>query len=238
MNNRLRQHGFTLVELLVAVVLIATVLAMAYGSYFAISASARACSSRIAMSEKGRKTLEQIARHVRCSYAGSVFDHKEDLEAGPGQAETEPGGSVSYFCGYTDAPDGEVLHLVTTSGLPGEKGPQDGLFEVVYRFDNRTSELALSLARFVGTSKKAERSQWRLIADQVESLELAFFDGEQWLESWDFEDKKELPRAVRIEISGQNESLQRYDYSTVAYVSCRDSRAVAPTRTLASVDGQ
>jgi len=232
MNNRLQRHGFTLIELLVAIALIATVLAMAYGSYFAISRSARACSSRIALSEQGRETLEQIARHVRCSYAGSACDKTEDAEAGSDQTQTEPADGVSCFKGDTDAPDGEVLHLVTTSGLSGEKGATDGLFEVVYRFDKRTRELALSLARFVHASGEAETRDWRLIADEIESIGLAFFDGEQWHGRWDFADKKELPRAVRIEISGQNESLQRYDYSTVAYVSCRDYR----TETLRAVD--
>jgi len=236
MNNRLQQRGFTLVELLVAVALIATVLAMAYGSYFAISRSARACSSRIALSEQGREALEQIARHVRCSYAGSVCDNTEDVEAGSDPTETEPGVSVSCFNGDPDAPDGEVLHLVTTSGLSAEKGATDGLFEVVYRFDKRTSELALSLVRFVAASREAERRDWRVIAGEIESIDLAFFDGEQWLGRWDFKDKKELPRAVRIGISGENESLQRYDYSTVAYVSCRDHRAVTRTETLRSVD--
>jgi prepilin-type N-terminal cleavage/methylation domain-containing protein len=234
MNKKLRQHGFTLVELLVAVALIATVLAMVYGSYIATTRSAQACKSRIALSEQGRKTLEQIARHVRCSYAGSVCDRAEDVEAGSDQTQTEPGDRVNYFNGDTDAPDGEVLHLVTTCGLSGEKRATDGLFEVVYRFDKRTSELALSLVRFVAASRKAERRDWRVIADEIESIDLAFFDGEQWLGRWDFEDKKELPRAVRIEISGENESFQRYDYSTVAYVSCRDYR----TETLVSVDRQ
>ena len=232
MNKKLRQHGFTLIELLVAVALIATVLAMVYGSYIATTRSAQACKSRIALSEQGRKTLEQIARHVRCSYAGSVCDNTEDVEAGSDQTQTEPGDRVNYFNGDTDAPDGEVLHLVTTCGLSGEKRATDGLFEVVYRFDKRTSELALSLVRFVAASREAERRDWRVIADEIESIDLAFFDGEQWLGRWDFEDKKELPRAVRIEISGENESFQRYDYSTVAYVSCRDYRA----ETLVSVD--
>ncbi|MBL7189571.1 MAG: prepilin-type N-terminal cleavage/methylation domain-containing protein [Phycisphaerae bacterium] len=232
MNKKLRQHGFTLIELLVAVALIATVLAMVYGSYIATTRSAQACKSRIALSEQGRKTLEQIARHVRCSYAGSVCDNTEDVKAGSDQTQTEPGDRVNYFKGDTDAPDGEVLHLVTTCGLSGEKRATDGLFEVVYRFDKRTSELALSLVRFVAASREAERRDWRVIADEIESIDLAFFDGEQWLGRWDFEDKKELPRAVRIEISGENESFQRYDYSTVAYVSCRDYRA----ETLVSVD--
>ena len=238
MNNRLRQHGFTLVELLVAIALIAMVLSMAYGSYIATTRSAQACKSRIALAEKGRKTLEQIARHIRCSYVGSVSDVTENEKTGSVQTEVGPETTVSYFSGDARALNGEILCLVTTSGLAEEKGATDGLFEVVYKFDKRTSELALSLARFVGVAREAEKRNWRVIADQIESIDLAFFDGEKWLKRWDFEDKNGLPRAVRIEIGGENESFQRYDYSTVAYVSCRDYRPVTRIETLVSVDKQ
>ncbi len=236
MNNRLRQRGFTLVELLIAMALIATVLSMVYGSYIATTRSARACKSRIALAEKGRTTLEQIARHIRCSYVGSLSDVTENVKTGSGQTEVGPEATVSYFNGDARAVNGEILRLVTTSGLAEEKGATDGLFEVVYKFDKRTGELALSLSRFVGTAREAEKRNWRVVADQIESIGLEFFDGDKWLERWDFEDKNGLPRAVRIEIGGANESFQRYDYSTVAYVSCRDYRPATQIETLVSVD--
>ena len=236
MSTRTQHRGFTLIELLVAVALIATVLSMVYGSYAVTTRSARACKSRIALSEQGRETLEQIARHIRCSYAGSDSDRTEDSPARSDQPETVPETNISYFDGNAHAPNGEILSFVSTSGLREEKEAKDGLFKVVYRFDKRKRELALSLARFVGTAEGTGKRDWRVIADQVKSVDLEFFDGEKWLDRWDFKDKKALPRAVRIELGGENESLQRYDYSTVAYVSCRDYQSEERTQTLVSVE--
>jgi type II secretion system protein J len=236
MSTRTQHRGFTLIELLVAVALISTVLSITYGSYVVTTKSARACKSRIALSEQGRTALEQIARHVRCSFAGSDSGRTEDSQARSDQPEAVPETTISYFDGNAHAPNGEILSFVSTNGLREEEGTKDGLFQVVYRFDRRRRELALSLARFVGTAERTGKRDWRVIADQVKSVDLAFFDGEKWLDRWEFEDKKVLPRAVRIELGGENESLQRYDYSTVAYVSCRDYQSEERTQTLVSVE--
>ncbi|MHC4116302.1 MAG: type II secretion system protein GspJ [Planctomycetota bacterium] len=236
MTGRLRQQGFTLVELLVAVMLIATVLSLVYGSYIATTRSAQTCKSRIALARKGRKAIEQIARHVRCSYVGSVPDVAEHARTGASQPEVGSEIAVSYFSGDARAGDGEILRLVTTSGFTEDKGAANGLFEVVYKFDERTGELALSPARFVGALRETKKRDWRVVADQIESVDLAFFNGEKWLKRWNFEDEKGLPRAVRIEIGGENERFQRYEYGTVAYVSCRDYRPAVQTKTLVSVD--
>ncbi|UCF13986.1 MAG: prepilin-type N-terminal cleavage/methylation domain-containing protein [Phycisphaerales bacterium] len=219
MNNRMRQHGFTLVELLVAVALIATILSMAYGSYVTTMKSAEACKSRIVLSEQGRKTLERIARHVRCSYAGAVCDDNDDTGSSNDQQETKTEQRVNYFNGDARSPNGEILHLVTTCGLSEDREFEHGLFEVSYRFNRRTRQLATSEVRFVGKVQKTRKRDWKVISDKVESVDLEFFDGKSWLRRWDFTDKKGLPRAVRIEITGRNENLQRYDYSTVAYIN-------------------
>lgn len=236
MKDRPRQQAFTLVELLIAMALITTVLSMAYGSYVATTRSAQACKSRIALTRKGRKALEQIARHIRCSYVGSAFDVTENAKTEAGQTQAGSEIAVSYFSGDARAFNGEILRLVTTSGSAEDKSAADGLFEAVYKFDKRTGELTLGLARFVGTPRETGNRDWRVVADQIESIDLAFFNGENWMKRWVFEDEKTLPRAVRIEIGGENESFQRYDYSTVAYVSCRNYRPATQIETVVSVD--
>jgi len=238
MNNRLDKHGFTLIELLVAVALIAAILSMVYGSYFATSKSAQTCKARITVSQQGRKTLEQMARQIRCSYAGTVTDRTETepVEAGSKQTGIILEDSFSYFNGNSVAPRGEILHLVTTNRLFGEKEPADGLFEVTYKFDKRASLLSLSQREFVGTAQKTGEKNWRPIAEGVKSLELTFFDGKKWLRNWDFKEKKILPCAVRIEISCEDENHQQYHYATVAYVSCRENGARIQSEKLISVN--
>ena len=238
MNNRLDKHGFSLVELLVAVALIAAILSMVYGSYFATSKSAQTCKARITVSQQGRKTLEQMARQIRCSYAGTVADRTETepVEAGSKQTGMILEDSISYFNGNSVAPRGEILHLVTTNRLFGEKELADGLFAVTYKFDKRASILSLSQREFVGTAQKTGEKNWRPIAEGVKSLELTFFDGKKWLRSWDFKDKKILPCAVRIEISYEDEDHRQYHYATVANVSCRENGERIQSEKLISVN--
>ena len=240
-NNRLGKHGFTLIELLVAVALIAAILCMVYGSYFATSKSAQMCKARITVSQQERKALEQMARQIRCSYPGTLADHTETkpVEAGSerkGQKGIILENSISYFNGNSVAQGEEILHLITTNRLFAERESADGLFEVTYKFDKRASLLSLSQSPFMGTAKNTGEKNWRAIAEGVKSLELTFFDGNKWLRSWDFKDKKKLPSAVRIEISCEDKSHRQYHYGTVAYVSCRQNGARAQSEKLVSVN--
>ena len=117
-----------------------------------------------------------------------------------------------------------------------EKEPAVGLFDVTYKFDKRASILSLSQREFVGTAQKTGEKKWQMIAEGVKSLELKFFDGKKWMQSWDFKDKKILPCAVRIEISCEDEDQRQYNYATVAYVSCRKTGQITRTEKLVSVN--
>jgi len=238
MNNRLNKRGFTLVELLVAVALIAAILCMVYGSYFAASNSAQTCKAMIAASEQGRRALEQMARQIRCSYAGTVDDYTETepVETGSKQSGMILEDSFSYFNGNSFAPQGEILHLVTTNRLLGEKQPADGLFEVTYKFDKRASLLSLSQREFIGTAKKTQARKFQPVAENIKSMELTFFDGEKWLRSWNFKDKKQLPCAVRIELGCEDENHRQYHYATVAYISCQKNQERTRIEKLVSVN--
>jgi len=247
-NSRSGKSGFTLIEILVAAAIIVTIVSMVYGSYFATSKSARSCKSRIALSRQGRKVLEQIARQIRCSYVGSAKEYKSPARPVFRQREKMPEDVISYFDGNSGETGGEILQLVTTSGVrsnPCKSGYSpstrtsngasgisegratlDGLFETTYKFDKSSGTLFFSQERFVGAPKSlVENKNWQPIAGNVESVELAFFDGQQWLHTWDFKEKKSLPNAVRINITCEDENCRQYHYGTIAYVCCRKNQA-------------
>jgi prepilin-type N-terminal cleavage/methylation domain-containing protein len=235
-KNKLYKDGFTLVEILVAVALITAILSMVYGSYFATSKSAQACKAKIAMFQQGRKTLEQMAQQIRCSYAGTDAEHTDSMPSDSYQIKMIPEKNINFFNGDSDAPGGEILHLVTTNGFFKEKVPVDGLFDVTYKFDKGTGVLSLRQIGFIGTVKRLEEGDYRPIACNIERLELTFFDGQQWLRSWDFEDQIKLPYAVKIEIGFEDENYQRCDYVTVANVFCRENEVQTRTETLVSIN--
>jgi len=236
MNKTRFKNGFTLVEILLTLALIASVLSMVFGSYVATSRSAEVYRDGMAICRQGRIALDQMARQTRCAYAGRAVDAVSGESDIRGKTVARQD-SVSYFSGCMAGINGEILRFVATSGLTHhEGGPPVGLFEVAYRFDTRARTLFFSQGRFLGRMQKTGSGDWMPVAENVERLNLEFFDGRQWLRRWDFEDKKELPSAVRIEIRCTDQSNRRYDYSTVAHVSSGSRRAETAIETLASVN--
>jgi len=234
MSSSSGKGGFTLVEILVAMAIIVTIVSMVYGSYFATSKSTQAYKSRIILSQEGRKVLEQMTRQIRCSYANKAKKNTYQTSI-PQQEKADPVGEINYFNGNSDEPSGEILHLVTTSGFFVGQGPSDGLFEVTYKFDKSKGLLFSSQRRFAPTIKSAaQKNKWQPIAEDIEFLNLSFFDGQQWQNKWDFKDKRELPCAVKINITWEDESQRQYQYGTIAYIYCRKNQS-KETRTGALV---
>jgi len=213
--------GFTLIEILVAVTIIVTIVSMVYGSYFATAKSADACKARMTLSGRTRKVLDQMARQIRCSYIGKAIEDTDLAEKDSGSISKIRKSPVVYFSYKPDAPGSGTLHLVTTNRLFCEEGHSNGLIDVAYKFDKNFGTLYLSQRKFTGTPENnIEDRNWRPLLTNIESVELGFFDGQQWLPQWDFEQKKKLPFAVKISITCEDENSRQYNYGTIAYVDC------------------
>ncbi len=224
MSSSSDKDGFTLVEILLAMAIIVTIVSMVYGSYFATSKSTQAYKSKITLSRQGRKVLGQMARQIRCSYA-SKADKNTYPAPIPQQGNTDPASAINYFKGNSDEPSGEILHLVTTNGFSVGLVPSNGLFEATYKLDKSRGLLFSSQRRLAVTSKSVEqKKKWQQIAEDIESLKLAFFDGQKWLNKWDFKDKKQLPCAVKINITWEDKNHRQYQYGTIAYICCRKNQ--------------
>lgn len=221
--------GFTLIEILVAVAIIVTIFSMVYGSYFATAKSTDIYKTRMTLSQQARKVLGQLARQIRCSYIGKKEELTNVAEtiSPPKREITEK--PVIYFNYELAARTGKILHLVTTNRLFCPETHADGLFDVIYKFDKSRKTLYLSQKRFIGKLERfIEKRNWRPLLTGLQSIELEFFDGRQWLPEWDFEQKKKLPVAVKISISCEDENHRQCHYGTVAYVACsgnQDQRA-------------
>ncbi len=224
MSSSSDKDGFTLVEILVAMAIIVTIVSMVYGSYFATSKSTQAYKTKMTLSQQGRKVLELMTRQIRCSYANKADKDTHQISI-PQQGKADPASVINYFSGNSDEPSGEILHLVTTDGFSVGLVPSNGLFEVTYKLDKSRGLLFLSQRRFAATSKSAEqKKKWQQIAEDIESLKLAFFDGRKWQNKWDFKDKRELPCAVKINITWEDENHRQYQYGTIAYIYCRKNQ--------------
>lgn len=218
MNNKLMKTGFTLIEILTAVAIIAMIVSMVYGSFTATSRSVEACKMRMTTSSDAARLLEQIAGQIRCAYIPQTPDPRPLTPDSP-----------TYFSGGSNGPAGEILHIITTRSISNDASLSEGLFDVTYNFDSSKGLLSISQQLFTGTSENVfEKRTFQELANNVVSVELAFFDGERWLNRWDFKDRAFLPSAVRINITFKDENHRRHDYSTVAYIFCKNNQKVFP----------
>ncbi len=213
--------GFTLIEILVAVAIIATIVSMVYGSYFATAKSADVYQTRMTLSGKTRKVLSQMARQIRCSYIGELAEDEDSAGNGFHDTNIVRKSPVIYFDYEAYATGSWTLHLVTTNRLFCENDSAYGLFDIAYKFNKENGTFFLSQRRFTGTSENnIEDRNWRPVLTNVESAELDFFDGWQWSSEWDFKLKRKLPIAVKIGITCEDENSRQCHYGTVAYVNC------------------
>jgi type II secretion system protein J len=239
MRDRSGKNGFTLVEILIALALIATILSMVYGSYFATSRSAQACEARMDMCRLGQATLDRMSRQIRGAYAGTrPADANSDQSDVP-KEETTRKRAMSYFTGASDVPKGDILRFITTNSSDEEMTkPPKGLFEVAYRFDKRSGTLLVTQKRFTGMAKDTRIESWKTVAEGVEYLDLEFFDGRQWLRRWRSRDERRLPFAIRIDIGLRDEDGRRYDGGTVVYLSCHHEPVETTTERSRSINRQ
>jgi len=207
-RRRLRA-GFTLIEILVSVTIIATIVSMVYGSYFATAKSAEVYKARMTTSGQTQKVLRWMTQPEETELAGTDSSRTSKIKKSP----------IIYFSYEPDSLGSGILHLVTTNKLFCEEGYANGLVDVAYKFNKNSGTLSLSQRRFVGTTEKyLEDRNWRELLVNVESVEWDFFDGRQWLQEWDFERKKKLPAAVKIDITSKDENDRKCHYGTIAYV--------------------
>jgi len=212
-----KKEGFTLVELLLAVAMISAILSMIYGTYLAASQSARKFREKISASHKASELIEQMSCQIRGScipWTGENDDISTSLKDSISESFAETSDSNNYFYGGSEFGNKEILHIVTTSVSPSIQG--ESLYEITYSFEKESGLLLLNRRKFYRRSEDHYANEkWGEVAENISSINFYFFNGQKWLPSWDFSEKKSLPRAVKIGITVTDSANQKYFYQTV-----------------------
>jgi prepilin-type N-terminal cleavage/methylation domain-containing protein len=222
-----RKRAFTLIEILVAMTMVVIIVAMIYGSYFTTTKSAGLHKARMLLSRSGRELICQMALQISCAYGPRVAGLPSPAKLASGLAGPTHHNVAGFFDGDAAEPDGEILRLITSKRFFSHRREiSNGLFEVAYRLDRNHGLLFLRHADYVGPAEShdVQRDNWMPIAQNIEDLQLQFFDGRHWLDKWDYNQKGALPEAVRIALTCQDENKSRIGYETVAHVCCSNSR--------------
>ena len=185
-------RGFTLIELMLAIGILSLILAMLATSFSAVAHSKVHAEGRLMVDREGRALLWQMSDEVRntvqTAYARSNVALFGNGHMGGGvpidtiTLSTFSGGHRRAITGMT--PETIVTYnLVANPQVPGwymlQRSQQSGLL----------------------TTTVAQQST--LLADNVLSLHIRYYDGQKWGESWDSSSLpmgRQLPVAVAIQI--------------------------------------
>ncbi len=229
--------GFTLIEVLIALALTATIFGMLYGTYAATDESVGRCRERMARQQQARALAALIAREARCAHLSPDEDEGPSTsgeQEGPLLPREERLSLAQELAGEP----GHALVLTTAGGIPEAHELSYGLDAVAYRLDAEGGTLYRRQAPAVYTPDQRRRpAAWHVVARGVHALTLDAFDGEQWHGGWaGGGEEPNYPRAVRVTVAMGESARSAVTYSTVVYTGWRerqDEEEGAPLRAVA-----
>lgn len=195
MDERSRQAaGFTLMELMLSLALLALIMIILFGSFHAVAASKLQAEQRLESDQEARTLIWLLSRELR----GAVF--------------TPLIPSHVLLVGQAQRQGGMPMDTITFSTLnPGRRKALDGFSAeelVTYAAvpnPNHRGWFMLTRSERSGLLQTANPPlpPPTVLASDVVSLHFRYFNGFQWLESWDSTSApagQGLPQAISIEL--------------------------------------
>jgi type II secretion system protein J len=218
MSRNAKTSGFTLVEMLVALAVVAAIVSMVYGSYAATARSMSVCEEGMATSARAQSVLRLMTAQLRCAYL--PYDPNANETA---TADIQSRAASGLFRGDVDDADGDVLSFVTTSRTGGLQ-VSDRLCLIAYRHVRSTGTLSFVRRNSPRAQHTAEANNELRVLDNVTELQLSFHDGRRWHARWDAAERHALPRAVKIALLIADPNGRRRRYETAVAVMCQAAR--------------
>ncbi|MDD2336448.1 MAG: type II secretion system protein GspJ [Geobacteraceae bacterium] len=178
---RKSNRGFTLLELLVALVLLVILSGALYGTYFSVMRGSEAARERTEPLRDVRVALDLLRRELAAAYFDSnnkrLYFVVEDRDIFGKPA------SILDFTAFTVPKSGSV--------------PSSDVMAVRYKPVER-EEQKIILSRQTRDIYLDSKPLPYPLTEQIEGFLVECYDGNQWVKSWDTELNAGLPKAVRI----------------------------------------
>jgi len=188
------ETAFTLIEILTASIAAALILVAIYGLF------QRAVKMRDHATERAREAqLRARAERVIRNDLRNAFISGTDTRSLAITLEGGKQNTRSHFPGY--------LRFTTTTGKDTASEANGDVQEVEYSIADSaggTGQNSGTLTRFITrdllSTTQTTPTQEPLL-NRVSSLEVAFYDGQSWQDTWQFSnDNPALPQAIRVQI--------------------------------------
>ena len=221
------RSGFTILEVLVSVAILAMIATIVFGTFFYTVNNAEHLEERAALYHRANYILGSISQSVSSAYApyaGEDFSEESGRSAFHGGGDPLGDAQMSSLGTYTKEPrftgekagaeiayvSYEVFEASEVEGAPG--WIEDESNPLVFAC---TVEPLFALSNGADETLDQDYPMWML---NVRSLRFSFFDGTDWLEEWVFEEQGIFPDAVMVELELGDSDGESHMFSTLAYV--------------------
>lgn len=213
LDNWRTPTGFTLIEMMLAIAVLALILVMLAGSFHAVATSKVQAENHIAMDSAARAIVTGMVREIR------------------GAVQTANLPSRVLLMGQVNAHGGQTIDSIAVSTLtPGHRrtledsGPEDTVsYTTTPNPEHRGWFLLLrrqySSLLGIGTGDNVRGAT--LLAPNLLSLRIRYFDGSNWSESWNSQSLppgRQLPTEVAIELTIASRSGAPFSIATTVTV--------------------
>jgi len=182
MMKRTDMRGFTLIEILVAIVIISLLLTTVFGVFSSVSGTQERLEREAGEHHLARVLLDRIGRELRGAY---LSNNRQTLFA----AGNEEGRPTLTFTTTTDTPYGDT---------------RAGLAIVRYRLEGAVPEAETGLTLLRGErqlfSEHEEFAREHRLTDTLRKFELRYYDRGRWDTEWPAE-KRALPQLVEVTLT-------------------------------------
>jgi general secretion pathway protein J len=202
--------GFTLIEMMLAVAVLALILAMLAGSFHAVAMSKVQAESHIAVDSASRAIVADMAKEIRGAVQTAYLPSRVLL--------------IGEIHGHGD----QVLDSISVSTLsPGHRraledfGAEDTVTYATVPNPGHPGWFLLLRSQnssLLGIGTGSNRPAPALLAANLLSLRIRYFDGNIWRESWNsqsLQPGRQLPSEVRIELTMASRSGAPFSLATM-----------------------
>lgn len=183
-----RNKGFTLLEILIAVVLLGILTAALYGSYFGVLRARERASSGMESRRELGATLDLIRREV-----SSAMFNRSDKRLRFVVEDRDNFGVPS-----------STLEMTTLSPPAGDSRSESGIVIVTYRMAEKNKKFTLTRQECDLFSEETEIYAYPQM-EQINAFLVECYDGSKWVKSWDTAINSALPKSVRVTVQVNEE---------------------------------
>ncbi len=170
-------RGFTLLELMVAIAILGLVMAMVAESFHAVSSSKVHAEARLGIDQSARLVMFQLGDELRGAVQTPFTPSRVMLLGQARQQNFQPMDTITFstldpgHSRYIEGFGPEVTIAYTSAPNPNHRG---------WYLLERTQFSSL-----LNSPPTGQAANPVIIADNLLSLHIRYFDGDRWTESWD-----------------------------------------------------